>query len=74
VTRFESPHVQVRVDSTVQAMLERAGWSPPPGTGSALARDESGCPCEFVDVGDPSNPRKILGRTVPTCPTHGSDA
>lgn len=78
VTTFEAAHVQVLIDSTTAEYLERAGWTPPPGTRSVLSRRADGCPCEQVDVGlptdDPAEQKTILGRTVPTCPVHGVNA
>lgn len=72
VTRFGSPHVQVHLDPTGAAYLERAGWTPPPGQRSVLQRNQDGCPCERKDVTvDEDKPQSILGRTVPTCPVHG---
>lgn len=71
-TKFGSPHVTVLVDDSVLRILERAGWAPPPGTDSLLVRDENGCPCEYKEIGWPGQEKKILGRSVPTCPIHGS--
>lgn len=86
VTTFEAPHVQVLINPTTAAYLERAGWTPPPGERSVLTRRADDCPCEqieicespdglMVDQKQPAAERKtILGRTVPTCPVHGINA
>ena len=73
-TRLDASHVTVHVDSSVLRLLERAGWTPPPGEGSLLDRDENGCPCEWKDTGWPEKPERILGHIVPTCPVHGAKA
>jgi len=71
-TTFEAPHVQVLIGDESAGLLERAGWTPPPGVRSVLDRDADGCPCEWREGNRVGNKAELLlGRTVPTCPVHG---
>jgi hypothetical protein len=74
VTALGDQHVRALVGQTTAELLERAGWTPPPGVESVLERDEHGCPCDKVMWQERPETARVLGRTVPTCPVHGVNA
>lgn len=72
ITRIDVANVEILLPADVAALLEKAGWTPPPVTASVLPRRGDGCPCEWLNSGsDPARPEPILGHIVPTCPRHG---
>lgn len=86
LTTFGSEHAEVLIDPSAMRLLERAGWTPPPGVKSLLERKPDGCPCDWIETWEAPDgqmveeddegavKRSLLGRTVPTCPVHGVNA
>lgn len=74
VTGLNAASVELMLPPEIAAMLEWAGWTPPPGTASVLKRNADGCPCEWRETNRVGNRSElVLGRMVPSCPEHGAE-